>query len=106
MEYIIIEVPDMNDSISRVVLNGTAYLIRFTYNGWGDYWKFSLLDAQSNPIVQGVKIVPNFPLNIFCGVAKLPFGVFGVMSKLGRVGRRDFTEGNSQFVFCPVTSVE
>lgn len=32
MDYTIIEVPDMNDSVSRVVLSGTAYLIRFTYN--------------------------------------------------------------------------
>ena len=106
MDYIIIEVPDANDSISRVVLAGTAYQIRFTYNGRGDYWKFSLLDTQSNPIVQGVKIVPNFPLNIFCGVAKLPFGVFGVMSKLDHVGRQDFADGNAQFVFAPVNTVE
>ena len=25
MEYIVIEVPDMNDSVSRIVLNGTQY---------------------------------------------------------------------------------
>jgi len=42
MEYIIIEVPDMNDSISRIVLNGTAYMLRFSYNDTCDYWKFSL----------------------------------------------------------------
>lgn len=106
MDYIIIEVPDMNDSVSRVVLAGVAYLIRFTYNGRGDYWKFSLFDTQSNPIIQGVKIVPNFPLNLFSGVTKLPFGVFGVMSKLGRIGRRDFADGNAQFVFCPILSSE
>lgn len=103
MDYIIIEVPDMNDSISRVVLAGVPYQIRFSYNATKDYWKFSLFDAQSVPIVQGVKIVPNFPLNVFLGVARLPFGVFGVMSKLDRIGRRDFADGNAQFIFAPVT---
>ena len=58
MDYTIIEVPDMNDSVSRVVLSGTAYLIRFTYNDSKDYWKFSLYDSQNVPIVLGVKIVP------------------------------------------------
>jgi len=102
MEYIIIEVPDMNDSVSRVVLAGTAYLIRFTYNDTCDYWKFSLYNAQNEPIVLGIKIVPRFPLNVFYGVTKLPDGVFGVMTKLDRIGRKDFLNGNAQFVFCPV----
>ena len=53
MDYTIIEVPDMNDSVSRVVLSGTAYLIRFTYNDSKDYWKFSLYDSQNVPIVLG-----------------------------------------------------
>ena len=32
MDYIIIEVPDMNDSVSRIALNGKQYQLRFTYN--------------------------------------------------------------------------
>ena len=51
MEYTIIEVPDLNDSMSRVVLNGKAYLIRFTWNDRGGFWKFGLYDTQSQPIV-------------------------------------------------------
>lgn len=104
MDYIIIEVPDMNDSTSRVVLAGIPYQIRFTYNDTKDYWKFSLYNAQSEPIALGIKIVPQFPLNLFHGLSKLPSGVFGVMTKLGRVGRNDFVSGNAQFIFCPVES--
>nr|DAD95591.1 MAG TPA: hypothetical protein [Myoviridae sp. ctg8M33] len=102
MDYTIIEVPDMNDSVSRVVLSGTAYLIRFTYNDSKDYWKFSLYDSQNVPIVLGVKIVPQFPLNVFLGLTRIPAGVFGAMSKLDRIGRDDFKSGNAQFIFCPV----
>ena len=102
MDYTIIEVPDMNDSVSRVVLSGTAYLIRFTYNDSKDYWKFSLYDSQNVPIVPGVKIVPQFPLNVFLGLTRIPAGVFGAMSKLDRIGRNDFKNGNAQFILCPV----
>lgn len=99
----IIEVPDMNDSMSRIVLNGTAYLIRFTWNDRGGFWKFGLYDTQSQPIVIGIKIVPRYPLNLFYGFTNLPDGVFGVQTKLTHIGRKDFAEGNAQFLFCPVS---
>ena len=97
-----IEVPDMNDSISRIVLSGTPYQIRFTYNDTGDYWKFGLLNTLGEPIIQGMKIVPRFPLNIFYTVAKIPAGIFGVRTKLERIGRNDFKNGNASFIFCPI----
>ena len=102
MEYTIIEVPDLNDSMSRVVLNGKAYLIRFTWNDRGGFWKFGLYDTQSQPIVIGIKLVANFPLNVFYGVTQLPDGVFGVMTRQERIGRSDFADGKAQFIFCPV----
>ena len=102
MDVTIIEVPDMNDSLSRVVLNGKPYQIRFTWNDTGGYWKFGLYDTQTNPIVVGVKVVPQFPLNLFYGVTKLPDGVFGVASKFPKIGRNDFKDGYAQFLFCPI----
>lgn len=106
MDYIIIDVPDLNDSVSRVVLNNTAYLIRFSYNDTGDYWKFSLYTSENKPIVLGLKIVPNFPLNIFSGATDLPSGFFGTITNLSRIGRDDFKNGNAQFIFCPVEITE
>ena len=101
MEYIVIEVPDMNDSMSRIVLNGTAYYIRFTYNHTGDFWKFGVYNSQKEPIVVGMKIVPRFPLNAFYGVSKLPTGYFGVKTKLDRIGRNAFADGEAKFIFIP-----
>ena len=106
MEYTIIEVPDMNDSLSGIVLNGIEYLIRFTYNDTFDYWKFGVYDSQNEPIVIGIKIVPGFWLNAFYGVSELPEGVFGVISKKDHIGRNDFIDGNASFVFCPVEITE
>lgn len=102
MKYTVIEVPDMNDSISRIVLNGKVYFIRFTYNDTCDYWKFGLYNDQNKPIVIGIKIVPRFPLNVFYSVTKLPDGIFGVMTKLNRIGRNDFKDGKAKFIFAPV----
>ena len=73
MEYTIISVPDMNDSFSRVVLGGTSYQMRFTWNDTAGRWMWGLL----------------------------PAGAFGVITELEAVGRRDFIEGNAQFVFIP-----
>ncbi len=102
MEYTIIEVPDMNDSVSRIVLGGTAYHIRFTWIDSAGYWTFGLYDTQNKPLVIGIKIVPRFPMNVFYSLTKMPSGIFGVMTKLDRIGRKDFVDGNAQFIFCPV----
>lgn len=101
MERIEIAVPDYNDSFSRVVLSGKQYLIRFSYNDTCDYWTFGLYTMQKEPIVQGIKIVPNFPLNLYCGSDDMPVGVFGVFTELDRVGRNDFLSGQAVFAYIP-----
>jgi len=99
MEYINIEVPDMNDSVSRISLNGKQYQIRFTYNDTCDYWTFGISDSLGNPIRIGIKIVPKMPLNLFCGTMDMPSGVFGVLTDLDRIGRNDFLNGKAKFIF-------
>lgn len=53
-----ITVPDMNDSVSSLTIADKEYLIRFTYNGTGDFWSFGLLDTNNNPIISPTKMVP------------------------------------------------
>ena len=60
MNYSVIEVPDMNDSVSRISLQGSQYQLRFTWNDTGGYWMFSILNSLGEPLLIGVKIVPNF----------------------------------------------
>ena len=50
-----ITVPDMNDSVSSVTIAEKEYLIRFTYNGTGDFWSFGLSDTDENPIISPTK---------------------------------------------------
>lgn len=101
MDYIIIEVPDLNDSISRIVLLGKQYQLRFTWNDTGGFWSFGLMDSLGAPLLIGTKIVPQFPLNLFYGTENLPLGVFAALTEKDRIGRQDFVNGKAQFVFIP-----
>jgi len=102
MKYIAIEVPDYNDAFSRVALDGRQYLLRTTYNASADRWSFGLYDMQKSPIVQGIRIVPKFPLNLHVVDDRMPNGLFGAVTRLDAIGRRDFLEGRAAFVYVPL----
>ena len=71
---IVIQVPEYNDSFSRVVLGRKEFLIRFSYNDSGNYWTFGMYDGNRNPNDTGFKIVPNAPLYFFYQCHGLPDG--------------------------------
>lgn len=101
MNYIEIAVPAMNDSLSRVVLEGTAYYFRMQYNDTGGYWMFSLYTSTRNPLLSGAKVIPGWPLNAFCLVPGMPHGAFYVLSQLDSIGHDDFVNGNAKLIFIP-----
>lgn len=99
VKYTSISVPHYNDSFSRIVIGKKLWEIRFTYNNATDCWKFGIYDSKQNPLFRDVKIVPGIPLNIpFCRVP-LPIVLFGVKTKLNRVGYQDFWNGNAEFFY-------
>lgn len=99
VEYI--QVPDLNDSFSRVVLCRREYLIRFVYNGGHDYWSFGIYDTDRNILLQHRKIVPLCPLTHFDVSVRVPAGIFGCFTNLKRIGRKDFAAGKAEFAFIP-----
>lgn len=104
MDYTIIEVPDMNDSVSSIVIDGKQYRLRFTWNDTGGYWMLGIYASLGEPIVIGQKIVPNFPLNLFWSGEDIPKGTFAAVDeteKLDSIGRNDFIDGKAQFVYIP-----
>ena len=96
-----ITVPDMNDSFSRVVLDGTQYFIRFTWNDTSQRWNFGLYTIQREPLVQGQRMAPSFPLNLQIVDERFPSGIFGVYTDLESIGRRDFINGRAVFAYIP-----
>lgn len=101
MDYIVIEVPDMNDSVTKVPLQGKLYQLRFTWNDTGAYWMLGVMDSLGTPLLLGVKIVPQFPLNLLFGRENMPSGIFAVLTEKESVGRQDFVDGTARFVFVP-----
>ena len=99
MARIDISVPNMNDSFSRVVLDGTQYLIRFTWNDTAQRWSFGLYTIQKEPLVQGQRMIPRFPLNLQIVDDTFPRGIFGVYSDFESVGRDDFINGKAIFAY-------
>ncbi len=96
-----IKVPDMNDSMSSVSIDGREYVLRFTYNETYDYWSFGLYDTNREPILAMTRIVPNFPLYHFYSGSDLPDGIFGCLSDNLKVGRNAFRDKTAEFVYIP-----
>jgi hypothetical protein len=101
MQRLEITVPDMNDSFSKVVLDGKEDALRFSWNDTAGRWSFGVHTILREPIVQGLKLVPQFPLNLQYIDERLPSGVFGVYTRLDAVGRDDFINGRAIFAYIP-----
>lgn len=96
-----IKPPNMNDSLSRLVLDNKEYLARFTYNSSADFWTFAIYDTEERIILQHRKIVPVSPLNNFDVQAAMPSGIFGCLTDQQHIGRDSFKNGSAEFVYIP-----
>lgn len=101
-----IDVPDMNDSISTLSIDGKEYGLRFTYNEKYDYWSFGLYNDMEVPIIPMTRIVPNFPLLHYYTYTELPDGIFGCLSNSETVGRNAFADKIAEFVYIPNKELE
>lgn len=101
-----IKVPDMNDSMSALSIDGKEYILRFTYNETYDYWSFGLYDRDKRPIIAMTKIVPNFPLFHYYTDTGIPDGIFGCLSDTDKVGREAFNDKTAEFVYIPNAELE
>lgn len=101
-----IKVPDMNDSMSTLSIDGVEYLLRFTYNEKYDYWSFGLYNAEQEPIIAMTRLVPNFPVLHYYTYSDMPDGIFGCLSDKDTVGRQSFKDKVAEFVYIPNVELE
>lgn len=99
-----IKVPDMNDSLSTLSIDGVEYLLRFTYNEKYDFWSFGLYTVKEEPIIAMTRIVPNFPIMHYYTYTDIPAGIFGCLSDIDTVGRQAFNNKTAEFVY--ISNVE
>jgi hypothetical protein len=97
-----IKVPDFNDSYVKFnsEIDKKVFYLRFTWNETSKRWLFGIYTDERKPIVQMVKIVPQFPLLFNHIDERLPSGTFGVYTALKSVGRQDFKENKAIFAYC------
>lgn len=57
-----IPIPDMNDSLTEVELDGLTYFLRLSWNGEAQLWTLAIENAYNALIVAGIALVPNTPL--------------------------------------------
>ena len=88
-----------NDFIMRVMLDGALYIIHMSYNSTGDFWTLGFLTSDETPIVDGIKIVPNFPLNFWYMPYDVPQGLIWVKSSAERIGKNAFSDGSAKLCY-------
>lgn len=101
-----IKVPDMNDGMSALSIDGKEYLLRFTYNELYDFWSFGLYTSEEEPIIALTRIVPNFPIFHYYTYPDIPDGIFGCISDTDSVGRHAFNNKTAEFVYIPNVELE
>ena len=54
-----IPIPDTNDSVTEVQLDGMAFFLRLSWNSEAQLWVLSIENAYNELIVAGIAVVPN-----------------------------------------------
>ena len=100
-----IDIPDKNDSMSRITLSGREYFIRFTYNVRHEFWCFSLYNTNQELLLGMVRVVPLSPITEYYTYTDLPDGKFGCEAQ-GDIDRYAFKEKTARFFFIPNSDLE
>lgn len=64
------------DFSQTIDLDGTPYTIRCTWNTREETWYMDLIDKRIQPILLGIKLVPNYLLTNYYSMQGLPPGDF------------------------------
>lgn len=96
-----INVENRQDCFSRIMIDSKSYLLRTTYNNEYDYWTLGIYTDAREPIVSGIKMVPNFPLLRYLHRTDLPYGTFTIITKEERIGKDSFKNGDAVLYYIP-----
>ena len=75
--------PELSTYSQRVTLDGREYQVTLQWNQREAKWYVSLADADGAPIVDGVKVVANFPLLRTLTDRRAPPGEMFAMDRSG-----------------------
>ncbi len=46
----------------QITLDGSVFFLGFRWNALNEFWVMSVFDIDYNPIINAIKVVPNYPL--------------------------------------------
>ena len=58
----------------QIQLDNIVYFLNFTWNGLNEFWTMDILNRNEEPLILGIKIVPNYPLLSTYTVEGMPPG--------------------------------
>lgn len=109
MAVYLYDLPLEYDFVIDAELDNEPYKIRFRWNEKDNCWTFSLKDELNNSIIEGVKIVPNYPLLRRFKREGFPQGEFTAIvldNKKESIGYEDFYNGSASFLYTTADELE
>lgn len=103
--------PTPSNYSMSIQLDGTNYILVFSYNDRTSTWEMQVQDANGNPLVSNVPMVPNYPLNYRMALGQIPGmppGMFVVLDDTGQNRTPDntnFGQGVNLY-YEPVADIE
>ncbi len=95
----------------KVSLDGTNYIFVFTYNDRTSVWDLCVQDSSGNQLVNGISMVPKYPLNYRFSAGQVP-GMFpGTLLLIDETGQNrtpnlsNFGNGINLF-YVPIADIQ
>lgn len=70
-KYVDVPLSDIPFYDMSISLEGNSYIIQFTYVERMNLYTMSLFDSDNNPIIQGVAVVPEYPIMLDYAIPEL-----------------------------------
>lgn len=58
----------------QITLSGVVFVFAFKWNALNEFWVMDIYDSEEQPLILGIKIVPNYPLLDQYSVDGMPSG--------------------------------
>jgi len=98
----VIPVLDLNSQSVETVLDDELFYIDIDWNEDGQYWQMGIRNSAYNSIVDGISLVPNYPLTWQFKYSDMPKGELQAIRLIngnGPIPRDGFSSGVFQLIY-------
>lgn len=98
---ITISLPDTNDFLLTVTLDGEPFRLHFAWNDTAAFWSMGIREDKGRIIIERIRCVLNYPLLAQYRRPSLPKGEFICITSAETIDRSDFVSGKAKLVYVP-----